>query len=749
MTLIVNSILTSALGSEILDWPHRVLALEGDWLWCISLPRRRSNGHVFGYVTGPRTFSRAAIEEALDKGDLKQASFTPPGHWAMRDADYLAEANSDKEKCHREKRLAKRDAAWRIIQPLVEHHLTAGSSYNFAPPRSAFLQQAREHGCALGTVYRLFHLYLANGLTINGLIPGTDRCGAPSTQRKQTRRIGRKPVHKGGAGASNEYHLSSTDKERLARGYQLISATRPAREAYALVSGAFWADTKLEPGRPPEVTLFSPSKRPTFKQFLYWGEKLSGRSTKAFRFGLRNPHESTHRGGSALDLAHAVGQVAMFDSTSTDVYLTSMRSRSIKLPPMTRSLVVDVRSTAYVGFFCGWDPPSSRTALQAIYCAAIDKKELCSRFDVEIAKDDWPGMVFRTYLADNGEFKSQAITEAERQLGFGIEYARAYSGASKGTVETQHHTDHKKFDHRLPGTTRGRRRERGEPHPANLALWNYYEYMRELLLWIIEYNNQEVEHLAPAEMLIAGVQPTRIAIFKWLRDHNQRADIQCDLDQLRALTLPECKAVIQYNGILVKLEDGTRNAPILRFFCEQLRDDERYKRAAAANRKSQPVSVRFQREDISELWLPTSRGLLRVPNVTSDPKARREDTLTDIEQRLASGAESREEAQAHCDQSELTATLRREGITTAAAKEVKSELRNAPQKNSKSSQRKDLRLHAITEQAEAKRIWNGNPPSPDPPPQELTPAPATSSDAAANAVATFLRSLSEGCPNEA
>lgn len=709
MSLLANQILVPSLGSDFFDCPQRILSVDPkkNEIWCIGLLGHQTNGHVKGYVRGPHMLPLSSVESAVTEGLVCTATFNAPGYWSMTDGDYVEEVpiELERERGRRRSRLKKRDQLWAAITPLVSRPETTFPWSCLT--HSEVLRQATQHGVSVPTIYRAVHLYWAGGSVMNALIPSTHRCGSPGTQRSEYKC---RAPHARSLTGRVPYVLSKTDKERLALGYMLISPERGARAAFLLTSKAFWATRTVDQNGEPDAELFPLDQRPTFEQFRYWGKRLSNHSAKAAQLGFRHPTGPTHRGGSAQDLAVAVGQKAMFDSTSTDVYLTSMRSRLIKLPPMTRSLVMDVRSTLCLGLYCGWDHPSSRTGLRAIYCAATDKVALCKRFGIEIGPDDWPAMLSRAYLADNGELKSASITDAERQIGFSVEYARSYSGSSKGTVETQHHTDHKRVDHRLPGTTHGRPHRRGKPHPADAALLNYCEYMGVLIRWILDYNREEVPKLAPTEMRNAGLRPTRINIFKWLRDHGQRADIPCDLDQLRALALPQWDAKMQYNGIILKTADGKRDIAGARFFCEELRSDPRFIRA---NRDRQviEIKVRFEPENFAEVWLPTSRGLLRVPNQAMDTKAQREDTLADMDQRRIADAPARELRKAECDQHDLNEILRRETVTDRARRELNQELAQQGKRISKAAQRANLRQNAVDEQRLVERLEAGGEPS--------------------------------------
>jgi len=697
--LTVNQVLIPTLQPAPLPGPNRVLAINGSvgTVWCIALPQTLAGVMSSTYVAGPRAFALDAIEHAISRDELRVTHVPLPAHLLMRDCDYLEAAQGEEEKTRRENRIKRRDFVWSLIEPIVK--LVDVEGLGEVSLRPHVLKQAVLHRTSIPTVYRALHLYWALGSTLNALLPRTDRCGAKGTHRSH---YVRKEIHHetdcATAVPPSVFSLTQLDKERLARGFALISPKMSVNDAYLLTCDAFWSRPVANESGVIVPDPLPDGERPTIKQFRYWGPRLGGIRAQEKRLGVRHRTPPTHHGGAARDLASAVGQVAMFDGTSTDVYLTSMRSRLIKLPPMTRSLVMEVKSTLCLGLYCGWESPSPMTGLRAIYCAATNKVELCARFGIEIGDDDWPGALCRTYLADNGELKAESVTEAERQIGFGIEYARSYSGASKGIVESQHHTNHRRFDHCLPGTTHGKQRRRGEPHPADSALWNYGEYMHALLRWIIDYNREEVEeHLAPTAMLKAGLRPTRINIFKWLRDHGQRADIASDLGQLRALTLPEWPAVFHYNGIVLKSADGSRNLEGLRFFCEELRDDPRFARANQ-ERITVPAFVRFEPEHIAQLWLPSSRGLICVPNVESDREAKNSDTVADMEHRYVLDAPNRHKVAVEQDKQRLERLLLNDAISTNASREARAELQTGEKKVSKTSQRKNLRKNVAEEQ---------------------------------------------------
>lgn len=703
MIPIAGQIIRAGLGEPLLSDPHRILgvSIANDAVWLIALPRStlpgRSKKH---YMVGPRRCGLAEISGAIERGQLVMEDVPLPGTWLMTDADYLRDAHNPGERKRRESRLKIRDERWRAIESIVGKHV-ANEIVSVMPIlRAQILAQAKEHEVSVPTVYSWLHRYLAGRGCQNSLLPNTDRCGNPGQRKaRSNRRLGRKSrLAKEGLIETEGYLLKDGDPERLAQGYAMVKPGVTVRDAYLLTMGAFWSrSTQSKHGR-VGTELLPIHERPTQAQFEYWGRELHGDPLRRRMMGIERWQTSTLEvTGCAQDQVHAVGQMAMIDSTSTDVYLTSMMSRLKILPPMHRTIVKDVRSTMLLGFYLGWENPSSETSLQAILCAASDKRDFAARFGIELEEDQWPGMLARHFLADNGEVKSEAMKEAERQFRFGAEFVKAYSGQSKSQVENQHHTDHKALDHKLPGTTRGKQRQRGELQPATQALWNYREYVREFILSALAYNNQEVAELAPTDMKLAGVVPTRANIFRWLRDHNMRADIPCDLDLLRTFTLPNHPAVLRRDGIHLIMSNGIRQLPGHRFFTEELTRDDRWHQAVRRNRGIN-VSVKLDAQDLHHVWLPTSAGLLKIPNVMAEQILLDGLTLTDWMVHQSTEDLRADQARQANDQEGLDTVVRRADISHQARLERASEESLFSKKRSRKARPGQLRKNKQDEQ---------------------------------------------------
>lgn len=696
MTLRENTIIKPGIGHSPIKCPHRILLVDhaAGVASIIEVARLKNDaGRRSKYARGPKLVDLVALEDALNEGRVAEVEYRAPDHWSMLDNEYLESSASTREQEKRKKRLEQRDANWGLIAPMLKGMAIRDIARNPMALRSSLVRRAKECNRNETTLYRLLNLYVASGGAKNSLIPATHLRGGPGVTKVQTKKLGRKSrLEKSSAAEAASYVLQEGDTEKLAIGYCLIDKSTSEGDAYYLTCGVYWA-THCEDGA---VVLFPPHRRPTRAQFRYWGRMLNKLEHRRRRIGL-DLLGTRVTPGSTQDQVTAVGQMAMIDSTTNDVYLTSMFSRLKKLPPMHVTILKEVRSTVVIGFHVGWESPSTWTAHQAILCGAESKVGICARFGITITDEEWPSLLCKLVLADNGEMKSRATTVAEEEFRFAVEYTKSWSGQSKSAVETQHHTHHKVLDHKLPGTTHGKRRERGERHPALDALWNYAEYMREFLLMLIDYNNEEVEELAPTAMLLEGARPTRINILKWMLAKNMRADLPCDVERLRAFTMPQTDAVMTKRGIRLLMPDGRSYVPDVRFYSPALQASPQF-REAVANNKGVNITVRQSETDLSRVWFAVpNNGLTSISNVSSDDDLKEIGTVVDLVERVKERALEKDRQRVDEDQRELEKLQRREVTTNRAKAKLAEELAALPAKPSKKSTVSNLKKNRSEE----------------------------------------------------
>lgn len=612
----------------ILSGPVRVLAynIKTDALWLISLPTRTLDKAAAkrGYLAGPYLCSLAEFDEHIRENRLYGLKQIQDPKLQLSDVDRQKECKSSTQEKAILRDHQRRDHRYSVIQPLLCRPgstslrilLDVLSDDSLAEQLST---RARESNHSRATVYNWLHRYWAAGCQKNGLLSNFDKCGNPGQPKPQTTKLGRSPLlYKKEVWSTRGYILTDEDKQKLGWGYRLITHAVPVMDAYLTTCSVLWAEHKVDEFGKVRAELFPPIARPTFSQFVRWGKTLNQISVTDMLLGRTKARQrSEARGGSEQDLVAAVGQLGAFDGTSTDVYLTSYRSRLKKLPPMTRLILKEVRVGLIYGWYCSWDPPSPRTAMLAILHGALPSKvEWAKRFGMQLDENVIPGMLCRNHLGDHGELKGAQPTEGETQFGYGIDIPPTMSGDRKGGIESQHHVDHAHLDRKLPGTTRGKRPGRGDVLPVTQALWNYYEYMRELIEHIVWHNSkQEVPDLAPADMLLADppIRPTRINIYHWLTERGMNVSLPYDYEALRAFNLPDVEAVIRKNGIYLegKIHGRKQLLPRLRFTSEAFAQTGLMSQVKVSG---SPLHTRLKMDptDLSQAWLPTKAGLIHV-----------------------------------------------------------------------------------------------------------------------------------------
>lgn len=709
----INEVLDNCADNRILPGPCRVLGYDfvARVMWLIALPSRQDKRPLRhrDYLKQPFTVSFTDGSYWRDQHMVYSLQLKAAAELQMTEANMLTTAGAGK--AARVKRdLEKRDIRFQIVATALSREgdsnlmMTANEALNDRPRLLKGLQHAAKKFCVSRTTARhLVHLFWAGGSQVNALLPKYGFCGLPGHAKTSAKKLGRPSrSFKHGISTSNGHVMTEQDKEHLAWGYTLVNAERTLHDAYLLTCSRYWATHDVSAAGIVSVTLNPAEQRPTFPQFIYWGRKLVKQKVRELLMQQSKLRQLTYAsGGSVQDQVSMAGQLGCFDATSTDLYLASLRSRLKKLPAMTRSILKDIRTDLIIGLYCGWDAPSPATALKTVLNAVGDKVAYCARFGITITPDDWPSFLPRTILADNGELKGRKPSEAERQFNFGIEYTPVHRGDRKGSIETQHHTDHKKLDHKIQGSTKGKKRERGEQNPVVEALWNYHEYMGELIRHVLDHNNvQEVPDLAPTDMLLKcpDVKPTRLNIYKWLVSRNMMVDVPVDVEIFRAFTLPDWPAVLHKNGVYIKANVLGRQIrmPRLRYSGKALISTGLMSQVKQSNRPMD-VTVKLDQEDLSRTWLVTPQGLIEMQLQVKDSTFIKKMTMTDWVGMIAEATLKRDSAKSERDQYDLDRVLRREAISISARKELREEEKARGGRPSKQSLKKDLRANMDSE----------------------------------------------------
>lgn len=711
----INEVFDNTSSTKVLPGPSRVIAIctQTSRVWLIALPTCTESKPLRqqAYLKGPFAIPFVTCEQWKAGHQVYSVQLKESAKLELSDKSLLASVD-EKLKPRVERDLKLRDQRYEIVATVLSSGddrkvvLTANEALSdMTRFREGIRRAAKVHNVTRTTARHLVHLFWAGGSQLNSLMPRFDRCGLRGHSKTSRKKLGRpRRLFKQGLTSNPGFTLDAEAKNHIAWGYALAGRDRTLRDAYLIMSSRYWADHVIGPDGKVVATLHPQDQRPTFFQFVYWGRKLTQKTIREVLLGpTKFQQATTANGGSVQDQVSMAGQNGQFDGTSTDLYLCSLTSRLKKLPAMTRTILKEVRCGLIIGIYAGWDAPSPTTALKTLLHAVDDKVSFCARFGITITADEWPSFLPRTIVADNGEMKGSTLSEAERQFGFGIEYAPAHRGDRKGSVESQHHTDHKKLDHKLPGNTKGKQRERGEQYPVVNALWNYFEYMQELIRHVLDHNNlEEVPDLAPVEMLMADppIKPTRSNIYRWLLSKNMATEVVVNVSAFRAFTLPDWPAVLHKNGVYIKADilGTTVRVARLRYSSKELVSTGLMSQVKQSNSPID-VTVKFDQEDLSRAWLVTKEGLIPIALQVKDQTFKQKLTLTEWLMFLSERALQSDMEKGERDQYDMDRVLRRAAITSTAKEEAGQEEKKLGGRPSKKSLKSNLSMNLAEEEA--------------------------------------------------
>ncbi|WP_323011975.1 Mu transposase C-terminal domain-containing protein [Castellaniella sp.] len=177
---------------------------------------------------------------------------------------------------------------------------------------------------------------------------------------------------------------------------------------------------------------------------------------------------------------------AELDHTPLDLFLIDEKTQ-LPLGRPTLTMLLDHYSRMPLGYYLGFNAPSTAAVLAALRHAILPKKKQQSSIGLEI-KGDWPCHgIPETLVVDNGlEFHSQALEFLAFTLGMRIQYCPKKQPQFKGCVERYLKTINYSFTHLVPGTSFSKYYERGDYDPQEHAVLTLGEFQELLEKWFID-----------------------------------------------------------------------------------------------------------------------------------------------------------------------------------------------------------------------------------------------------------------------
>lgn len=212
------------------------------------------------------------------------------------------------------------------------------------------------------------------------------------------------------------------------------------------------------------------------------------------------------------------GHTWAIDSSIGDIYLRSSVNRAWILGRPIVYVIVDVWSTAVVGFYVCLNGPSWDMAKVALFSATASQQLIGELWGYEMASTLYPAPTMcAMLLCDRGEYLSLAAKNTAAKLIPCMSYAPSYRPDLKGLVEVLHRIEKDQQFFFVPGAIDQRRAEfelrRFDPTEAVLTLPEYVAYLHHVFTI---YNLTAPRHeRLDAHMHAAGVFPSPAGLWRY------------------------------------------------------------------------------------------------------------------------------------------------------------------------------------------------------------------------------------------
>lgn len=304
-------------------------------------------------------------------------------------------------------------------------------------------------------------------------------------------------------------------------------------------------------------------QRPTLTQFRYWGTKEDAASVAWRKHLPLTKFDKSYRAvmGSAADDVYAIGQRGGIDSTPPDMQFVRAIDRLARVGGGHRIIVVDAMFGYIPGLYMGFDAPSADTVQLALYNAMDPDKTGWLKdlsLDKEIPAEHFIPMCFENLWADNTDLRNEAIKRCAQGIGTNIHFIPKMRSDLNPLAESGHHILHRLVDHKLLGSTYGKRKERGEVCATDRARHTMFEATREVVRAIHFHNTAEIEDNRPLRMRMNGVPPTRLAMTLEMIRLGRIARTAHAIDLGRRQLLPRYEGTFTEKGIRLHRRNGEK-----------------------------------------------------------------------------------------------------------------------------------------------------------------------------------------------
>jgi putative transposase len=402
------------------------------------------------------------------------------------------------------------------------------------------------------------------GIEELSLRPRFDRCGAPGKRRPVAEGIRKKAGRKDEAqrlAADFGVHTESAQPGMSEKWLDMIiqaeraikSPTLSLRQRHEqILKHQFFRRFKCVDGVFVEVEQ-ERGTYPTFSQYSWCVKQRSFLERQYLKTTQAN-FDRNLKGARARSWQKVPGpgHTWTIDSTVGDIYLRANFDRSWILGRPIVYIIVDVWSTAVVGFYVSLEGPSWATASVALFNAAAPF-ELVSRLNGCLAPQTLfpaPTLPYELFF-DRGEIHSRAARKALCKIIDHLATAAPYLARMKGIVESLHRISRDDFYPFTPGAMNFRRKEYELRHQGvATSAMTIGEFTQTLAECFFRYNltSDRTDRLDP-HMIAAGVDPSPAGLWRYGHMVGNGFSRSTSLSTLVNELLPDGTARVRRSGV--------------------------------------------------------------------------------------------------------------------------------------------------------------------------------------------------------
>lgn len=531
----------------------RVVAISHDvaMVALTPIPSISTSGTPEKLIAGIRDIQQipmAVLDDLQETGQMHQVELVP-------DPKLLAGTSNLNES---ERKIY--DRRLEIMRPFLDHDNLSWALFSSSGLGLLVREAKHKFGCSRTTVYKLFSVLCIHGFIASSLNPRFDRCGAVGIARPcdgRRRKAGRKTNLEI---VGNDDHLpqrGTTQEERvkiLALYRALKKPNLADSDVYKKIIQTLYV-TKYQTS-PVGIEPIIPIKGtfPNLKQFRYIIHKGVGKIARLKMTTTEGHYNRNKRGlkGKAWQNMAGPGHCYAIDSTIADVFLRSSVNRSWVCGRPIVYIIVDVWSTAVVGFYVCWSGPSWEMAKVALFCACAGHEFISNLWGFEdcLRLNPQPTLP-SAFLCDRGEYLSIAGRSTTQELGFGLDFNPSYRPDLKGSVEVLHRITKDQQYAFIPGAIDARRKELELHGTGNKeAVLTLQEYAQYLTIIFNAYNfSADRAQRLDTDMIADGAEPTPAGLWRW--GHQSGLGYRKSTPSAKLITglLPQQGASINRNGL--------------------------------------------------------------------------------------------------------------------------------------------------------------------------------------------------------